>query len=101
MILVTGGTGFIGSRVVEKLIQSREPIRILLRPNRKSPNLPKNISLDIAVSSMEDERGLRAALRNVDTILHFATAEHQGQDADLESVDVRGTQSLDLSCQGN
>jgi nucleoside-diphosphate-sugar epimerase len=94
MILVTGGTGFIGSRVVEQLIQSREEIRILLRPHRKSPNLPKNISLDIAVSSMEDERGLRAALRNVDTILHFATAEHQGRDADLESVDIRGTQSL-------
>jgi len=94
MILVTGGTGFIGSRVVQKLIQSREEIRILLRPQHKSPNLPKNISLDIAVSNMEDERGLRAALRNVDTILHFATAEHQGQDADLECVDVRGTQSL-------
>ena len=94
MILVTGGTGFIGSRVVEQLIQSREEIRILLRPHRKTPNLPRKIALDIAVSSMEDERGLRAALRNVDTVFHFATAEHQGQDADLESVDVRGTQSL-------
>ncbi|MCJ7519791.1 MAG: NAD-dependent epimerase/dehydratase family protein [Anaerolineaceae bacterium] len=94
MILVTGGTGFIGSRVVEQLIQSREEIRILLRPHRKTPNLPRKMALDIAVSSMEDERGLRAALRNVDTVFHFATAEHQGQDADLESVDVRGTQSL-------
>jgi len=94
MILVTGGTGFIGSRVVEQLIQSREEIRILLRPQRKTPNLPRKMALDIAVSSMEDERGLRAALRNVDTVFHFATAEHQGQDADLESVDVRGTQSL-------
>ena len=94
MILVTGGTGFIGSRVVEQLIQSREEIRILLRPHRKTPNLPKKMALDIAVCSMEDERGLRAALRNVDTVFHFATAEHQGQDADLESVDIRGTQSL-------
>ncbi len=94
MILVTGGTGFIGSRVVEKLIQSREPIRILLRPNRKSPNLPRKISLDIAVCNLDDERGLRAALKNVDTILHFATAEHQGQEADLNRVDVLGTQSL-------
>jgi uncharacterized protein YbjT (DUF2867 family) len=94
MILVTGGTGFIGSRVVKQLIQSRQEIRILLRPHRRSPSLPKKMALDIAVSSMEDERGLRAALKNVDTILHFATAEHQGQDADLESVDVHGTQSL-------
>lgn len=59
MILVTGGTGFIGSRVVKQLIQSRQEIRILLRPHRKSPSLPKKMALDIAVSSMEDERGLQ------------------------------------------
>jgi NADH dehydrogenase len=94
MILVTGGTGFIGSRVVDQLLQNREAIRILLRPHRKSPNLPKKIALDIAVSSMEDESGLSAALRNVDTVLHFASAEHQKQDADLESVDIRGTHNL-------
>jgi uncharacterized protein YbjT (DUF2867 family) len=99
MILVTGGTGFIGSRVVEQLIKSREEIRILLRPNRQSPNLPKNMALDIAVSGMEDERGLQAALRNVDTILHFATAEHQGRDADLESVDILGTQSMIMAAR--
>ncbi|HUV15148.1 MAG TPA: NAD-dependent epimerase/dehydratase family protein [Pelolinea sp.] len=94
MILVTGGTGFIGSRLVEKLIQSGEPVRILLRPNRKTPRLPKNIPLDIAVSSLDDERGLRAALREVDTIFHFATSEHQGVEADLELVDVQGTTAL-------
>ncbi|MBM3136742.1 MAG: NAD-dependent epimerase/dehydratase family protein [Chloroflexi bacterium] len=94
MILVTGGTGFIGSRVVEKLIQSGEPIRLLVRPNRKTPRLPKNIPLNIAVSHLNDDRGVRTALRGVDTIFHFATAEHQGPNADLEMVDVEGTRCL-------
>lgn len=99
MILVTGGTGFIGSRVVEKLIQSREEMRILLRPQKKSPRLPKSKALDIAVCNIDDERGLRSALRNVDTIFHFATAEHQKEDFDLENVDIRGTQSLIIAAR--
>lgn len=94
MILVTGGTGFIGSRVVEKLIQSGEPVRLLVKPNRKTPRLPKNVPLNIAVSHLNDDRGIRTALRGVDTIFHFATAEHQGSDADLEGVDVEGTRCL-------
>jgi NADH dehydrogenase len=94
MILVTGGTGFIGSRVVEKLLQSGEPVRLLIRPNRKTPRLPKNVPLNIAVSHLSDDRGMRTALREVDTVVHFATAEHQGPSADLEAVDVEGTQCL-------
>lgn len=94
MILVTGGTGFIGSRVVEKLIQSGEPVRLLIRPNRKTPHLPKNVPLNIAISSLNDERGMMTALREVDTVFHFATAEHQGPNADLEAVDVEGTRCL-------
>ena len=94
MILVTGGTGFIGGRVVEKLLQSGEPVRLLIRPNRKTPRLPKNVPLNIAVSHLSDERGMRTALREVDTVFHFATAEHEGPNADLEAVDVEGTQCL-------
>lgn len=94
MILVTGGTGFIGSRVVQKLIQSGEPVRILVRPKHSTPRLPKNIALDIAVSSLADDRGLQTAFRGVDTLFHFATAENQGFADELEQVDVEGTRCL-------
>lgn len=94
MILVTGGTGFIGSRMVRKLVQMDDPVRILLRPNRKTPRLPKNVALNIAVSSIADERGLLTALRGVDTVLHFATAEHQDDASALEHVDVDGSACL-------
>ena len=66
----------------------------MLRPQKQTPRLPKNEKLDIAVCNIDDERGLRSALRDVDTIFHFATAEHQKDDSDLECVDIRGTQSL-------
>ena len=99
MILVTGGTGFIGSRFIEKLLQLKENVRILLKPSRISPDIPKNISLDVAVSSLSDEKGLRSALQGVDSIYHFATAENSGPDPDFESVDVGGTENLIYSAK--
>lgn len=94
MLLITGGTGFIGSRFAQKLINSNHKVRILLRPQKKSPRLPRNVSLEIAVSSMQDARSLRAALKNVRTVFHFATAEHQLPVADYEGVDIQGTENL-------
>ena len=94
MLLITGGTGFIGSRFTQKLIRSNHDVRILLRPQKKSPSLPRNLPMEIAVSSLQDKRSLRAALKNVRTVFHFATAEHHLPVADYESVDIQGTENL-------
>jgi len=94
MLLITGGTGFIGARFARKLTQTEQDVRLLLRPQKTNPNLPRNISLEIAVSSLQDPRSLRAALKNVKTVFHFATAEHQLPVADYEGVDIEGTRNL-------
>lgn len=94
MILVTGGTGFIGKALIQHLIASGKQVRILLRPAKKSPQLPKGIPVDAAVCSLRDERGLRAAMRGVDAIFHLAGSERRSSRADLTEVDVLGTQGL-------
>ncbi len=94
MILVTGGTGFIGKALVQHLIASGKQVRILLRPAKKSPQLPKGIPVDAAVCSLRDERGLRAAMRGVDAIFHLAGTERHSSRAELNEVDVLGTQGL-------
>ena len=94
MILVTGGTGFIGSALVKKLSEEGDKVRILIRPSQISPNIPRGIPVEVAVSGLTDERGLRAAMRNVDTIYHLAGTERKGSQADLNGVDIRGTEIL-------
>lgn len=94
MILVTGGTGFIGRNLIQALVNRGERVRVLLRPSKKSPNFPKGISVEVAVSSFSDQRSLRAALKDVDVVFHLAGAERYGAKGNLNQIDVEGTSNL-------
>ncbi len=94
MILVTGATGFIGRSLVRELSTAGHPLRVLLRPSRRSPRLPRGVPVEVAVVSLADPRGLRAALNDVKIIFHLAGAEWQGRHANLTATDVEGTRNL-------
>ena len=93
MILVSGGTGFIGRALVRHLIADGREVRLLLRPSQ-SPRLPQGVRLEVTVCSLMDERGMRAAMRDVDAVYHLIGSERVGLRADLNHVDVEGTQVL-------
>jgi len=93
-ILITGGTGFIGQAMVRHLAEAGHRVRILLRASQQSPNLPRGVPVEVAVSSLDDGRGLRAALVGVDTIYHLAGGEWRGAYANLMEIDIRGTQNV-------
>ncbi len=92
MILVTGGTGFVGQSLIRQLIANGYEVRTLVRPGHASPNLPMGISLDVVVSSLTDERGVRAAMKGVDQVFHLVTGEYEGSGADLLISDIQSTQ---------
>lgn len=94
MILITGATGFIGRTLVRQLSTIGFPLRALIRPSPKTPRLPKGVPVEVAVVSLADVRGLRAALRDVDTIIHLASAENQGSRGSLLTADIQGTENL-------
>jgi NADH dehydrogenase len=94
MILITGGTGFVGNVLIRQLSNLGYPIRLLIRPSKTSPNFPSGIPLEVAITSFSDSKGLRAAMKGVDIIYHLASAESLGRKAQLTQVDINGTEML-------
>lgn len=94
MILITGGTGFIGRALIKRLLKLNVPIRVIIRPSKKSPKIPQSIPVEVAISNLNEPQKLRAAMVGVDVIYHLAGVEQKGAYGDLMAVDIRGTQAL-------
>lgn len=99
MILITGGTGFIGSELVKQLYARNVAFRLLVHPGSSDFYFPKGVDLDVAVSSLTDLRGLRAAMHGVETVYHLAGVERTGVSGELESVELEGADALTQVCR--
>jgi len=93
-ILLTGATGFIGKALTRYLAETNYQVRVLIHPSGASPDLPKGIPVEATVSGLDDIRGLRAALVDVDSVYHLASQEAQGARGDLLETDIKGTRNL-------
>ena len=92
MILVTGGTGFIGTHLLEALSAAGEPVRALVRRARAPRVLPAGVEAvygDLAAPSGIDE-----ALAGVDTVIHLAGVTKALRTSDYYSGNVTATENL-------
>jgi uncharacterized protein YbjT (DUF2867 family) len=85
-ILVTGGTGVLGSQLVPLLVRDGHIVRILSRSPRRAGYDDR---IEWAQAEIETGHGLAQALAGVDTIAHLATSAFRPQ-----QVDVQGTETL-------
>ncbi len=71
-LLVTGGAGFIGSHVVERLIADGDAVRVLDNLSTgKRANLPPT-GIEFVQGDIRDRAVVDGALRSVDAIVHLA-----------------------------
>ena len=92
MILVTGGTGFIGSHLLDRLSALGEPARCLLRRKARPRRLPAGI--EAAYGDLTSGEGLEEAVRGADTVIHLAGVTKALAARDYYAGNVRATETL-------
>jgi dTDP-L-rhamnose 4-epimerase len=99
---VTGGAGFIGSHLVDALVQAGDAARVLdcLLPQVHGEAVPRylNPAAEMVRGDVRDPEAMARALKGVDVVVHFAAAVGVGQSMyEVQhycSVNVMGTATL-------
>lgn len=92
MILVTGGTGFVGGHVVHELRGRELPVRCLVRDPRKASKLVA-WGAELAEGDVTDPESVRRAVAGCSTVIHLV-AIRQGREEQFRRVMVEGTRYL-------
>jgi nucleoside-diphosphate-sugar epimerase len=88
---VTGGTGFVGSHLVEELLRRGYAVRALAR---RDPKWLDGQPVELVRAGLDDERALREALAGVDVVHHVAGLTRAPDERALVEANVEGTRRL-------
>lgn len=93
MILVTGGTGFVGSHLIKRMRQEGLPVRAIVRDLDKAWAL-NNLGVDVVKGDVSDTDSLEKATIGVERIIHLVGIIQEAAGATFQRVHVDGTRNL-------
>lgn len=98
-VLVTGGTGFVGSHLVRCLLRHENAVTCLVRPSSRLDNL-ESVPIALRHGDLTDENSIRETVRGCKVVYHCA-ADYRLWCPDPEEmfrVNVTGTNNLMQAC---
>jgi uncharacterized protein YbjT (DUF2867 family) len=93
VILVTGGTGFVGPKVVHALRAEERPVRVLARRPEKHGQI-QAWGGEVVAGDVTDPESLRRALEGCETVVHLVALPPFSNPKAIERVMTRGTRDL-------
>lgn len=98
MILVTGGTGFLGSYLIKNLVEKGLPVRAMYRTDNFPFFIPRGIydKVEWIKADVLDLVSLDDAMKNADSIIHTAAIVSFSKDKrkEMYQVNVEGTENV-------
>lgn len=98
-ILVTGATGFVGSALLERLLEEKVHVVAALLEGEETISLPAEVDR-ITVPPLSEMSDYRFALQRVDVVIHLAARVHVMHDLvadpliEFRKVNLHGTERL-------
>ena len=96
---VTGGSGFVGGALIERLRSEGWDVRALARSERAAERV-RELGAEPAMGDLDDRDAMRAGADGCEVAFHAAAkVEDWGDPADFERLNVRGTQNVIDACR--
>src|SRR5437660_6183343 len=98
-VLVTGATGFLGSRLARTLVDCGVHVRAFVRPTSDRRRI-RDLPVEIAVGEVTDQASVARALESIDVCYHAAALYEFGtpDPAKMETINVGGTRNVLEEC---
>ena len=88
-VLVTGGTGLVGSRLLQSFVKDGVACRALVRAGKEVPGSVVRVEGDLLVPE-----SLKSALEGVTAVVHLAAVFRTTNDAEIWRANLEGTRHL-------
>ena len=96
-ILVTGATGYIGGRLVPRLVEEGRPVRVLVRNRDRVLSRPWVEQVEVVVGDALDPQTLTEALTGVDIAYYLIHSMSRGPK--FHEVDMRAARAFGLAAK--
>jgi len=93
MILVTGGTGFVGRHLAARLVEQGEQVRVLARGRSEAPGA------EVVQADIADTTAVAEAARDCRAVIHLVGIIRERRGASFRRVHVEGTRSVIDGCR--
>ena len=92
--LVTGATGFLGSHIVERLLERGDEVRALVRPSSDT-HLLRELGVELATGDVTQPDSLSAAMSGIEVVYHAAAMVSEWDPwRDFQTVTIDGTRNV-------
>jgi NADH dehydrogenase len=92
MVLVTGGTGFLGSGLLPKLTKAGHKVRCLVRSQANAEVL-RSTGVEVALGDVTIRESLRKPIDGVDIVIHLVAVIREENGTFFE-INVKGTRNM-------